>query len=221
MAIEVYWGSGSPYAWRVLLALQVKGIDYQSQIIEFSRKDQKSPAFLKMNPRGKVPVLKHDDFVVYESLAILHYLEDISPERPIFGTSPRQKARIMMSVCETSAYVEQPTVDVVRPIFSGEVGDRRDSMIAAADVLREEYALLNARLTGHRWLVDDEVSAADIVLYPHAAILLRALAKPVARGHDLRIAAFDEQFPAVIAWMSNVEALPGYDKTYPPHWRQT
>lgn len=220
MGIEVYWGSGSPFAWRVLLALEIKGIAYTSQLIEFSRKDQKSPSFLKMNPRGKVPVLKHDEFIVYESLAILRYLEDISPQRPIFGNSPQQRARIMMSVCETSAYLEQPTVDVVRPIFSGEVGERRDSMMAASGVLREEYALVNARLSGGSWLVDDELSAADIVLYPHAAILLRALGKPAARGHDLQIVPFDEQFPAVAAWMRRIEALPGYERTYPPHWRQ-
>jgi glutathione S-transferase len=220
MAIELFWGSGSPYAWRVLLALEVKGIEYSSQLIEFSRKDQKSPAFLRMNPRGKVPVLKHDEFIVYESLAILRYLEDISPQRPIFGGSPQHAARIMMSVCETSSYIEQPTVNVVQPIFSGDLGNRKDSAAAAADALREEYSLLNARLTGRQWLVDDAVSAADIVLYPHAAILRRALAKPAARGLDLRIEPFEEHFPAVVTWMRNVETLSGYEKTYPPHWRQ-
>jgi glutathione S-transferase len=220
MAIELFWGSGSPYAWRVLLALEIKAMQYTSQLIEFSRKDQKSPAFLRMNPRGKVPVLKHDEFIVYESLAIMRYLEDISPQRPIFGSSPRHAARIMMSICETSSYIEQPTVSVVQPIFSGEVGNKKDAATAAADVLREEYTLLNARLTGHQWLVDDAVSAADLVLYPHTAILLRALGKPAAHGLDLRIVPFEEHFPSIVAWMRNVQSLPGYDRTYPPHWRQ-
>ena len=41
MALEVYWGSGSPYAWRVLLALELKGVPYQSRLLEFSREEQR------------------------------------------------------------------------------------------------------------------------------------------------------------------------------------
>jgi len=39
MALEVYWGSGSPFAWRVLLTLEVKRLDYESELLEFSKGD--------------------------------------------------------------------------------------------------------------------------------------------------------------------------------------
>ncbi|EQD47332.1 protein containing Glutathione S-transferase, partial [mine drainage metagenome] len=71
MAIEVYWGSGSPYAWRVLLALEHKGLPYTAHLLQFSKQEHKSPHLLQMNPRGRVPVLKDGDYVCFESLAIL------------------------------------------------------------------------------------------------------------------------------------------------------
>ena len=47
--LDIYWGSGSPYAWRVLLALEIKQIPYTSHLIEFSKNQHKEPAFLAEN----------------------------------------------------------------------------------------------------------------------------------------------------------------------------
>ena len=220
MTIEVYWGSGSPFAWRGLLTLEVKRLQYVSHLLQFSKNEHKSPEFLGMNPRGKVPVVKDGDFVVYESLAIMKYLDDKHPEPSLFGRSPETSAQIMMSVCECVSYIETPIVNIVRPIFFGGIDDRREEMISAASVLREEYSLLNARLTGRRWVIGDSITAADIMLYPQTAVLLRALGKEQAAALDLKLMPLADRFPAVTQWMKNVEALPGYDKTYPPHWRQ-
>ncbi len=219
MALEVFWGSGSPFAWRVLLALEVKRLPYDSRLIQFSKREHKSPEFLRLNPRGKVPVLKDGEFVVYESLAIMKYLDDKYPAVRIFGEDPETSARIMMSVCECESYIEDPTEEVVRPIFSGNAVEQRDAIVSAANSLRDEYALLNAKLTGRQWLVGEAVTAADIVLYPQAAILMRALGKDAAAALDLKLAPLVDYFPAVSQWMRGVEALPGYDRTYPPHWR--
>ena len=93
MAIEVFWGSGSPFAWRVLLALEAKGLAYQSRLLEFSKGDSKTPEFLALNPRGQVPVLRDGGYVVYESIAILAYLERKYPEPPLFGATPKKPAR--------------------------------------------------------------------------------------------------------------------------------
>ena len=80
MAIEVFWGSGSPYAWRVLLALEYKRLPYVSHLLQFSKQEHKSQEMLSLNPRGRVPVLKDGDYVCFESLAILYYLDLKYPE---------------------------------------------------------------------------------------------------------------------------------------------
>ena len=71
MALEIWWGSGSPYSWRALLALEYKQLSYVSHLVQFAKQEHKAPALVKMNPRGRVPVLKDDDYVCFESLAIL------------------------------------------------------------------------------------------------------------------------------------------------------
>ena len=53
MAIELYWGSGSPFAWRVMLTLEVKGLKYESKLLEFSKGEHKTPAYLQLNPAGQ------------------------------------------------------------------------------------------------------------------------------------------------------------------------
>ena len=56
MAIDLWWGSGSPHSWRVMLALEHKRLPWTSHLLQLSRQDQKSPQMLAMNPRGRVPV---------------------------------------------------------------------------------------------------------------------------------------------------------------------
>ena len=75
MAIDFYWGSGSPPCWRVALALEFKGLKYNSHLLHFDRQEHKSPQMLVMNFRGRLPVLRDNDYVVFESLAILYYLD--------------------------------------------------------------------------------------------------------------------------------------------------
>ena len=83
MTIEVYWGSGSPFAWRVLLALEHKRLPYAAHLLQFSKQEHKSPQMLQLNPRGRVPVLKDGEYVCFESLAILYYLDLKYPDPPI------------------------------------------------------------------------------------------------------------------------------------------
>lgn len=73
--LTVYWGSGSPPCWRVLSALQEKGLKYKSQLITFDSGVLKTAPFLALNPRGLVPILVDGDVVITESLAILEWLE--------------------------------------------------------------------------------------------------------------------------------------------------
>ena len=52
MALELWWGSGSPYSWRALLALEFKELPYVSHQVQFAKQEHKSPQLVAMNPRG-------------------------------------------------------------------------------------------------------------------------------------------------------------------------
>ncbi len=72
------------------MALQHKGLPYESQLLHFDKQEHQSPQMLKINPRGRVPVLKDGDYVVFESVAVLYYLDVKYPQPPIFGPRPRR-----------------------------------------------------------------------------------------------------------------------------------
>ena len=57
MALTFYYGSGSPYAWKVWLALEHKGIPYEFKLLSFDAGDTKKPEFLQVNPRAQVPAI--------------------------------------------------------------------------------------------------------------------------------------------------------------------
>jgi glutathione S-transferase len=219
MALEVYWASGSPFSWRVLLTLEVKQLPYQSQLLTFSQREHKSPAYLALNPRGKVPTLKDGDFVLYESLAIMAYLDSAYPERPLFGSTPQEIGTIWRLVSEDLSYVCDPIGKVVGPLFFGSAGEKEAEIRAAATTIYDELTHVEAAVAQSPWLAGAAISAADIVVFPWMQMLLRAAAKEAAKPLKLEFLPFDARYPYLAAWIKRIEAIPGYERTYPPHWK--
>jgi glutathione S-transferase len=219
MPLDVYWGSGSPYSWRVLLALEYKRLQYTSHLLQFSKQEHKSPQMLALNFRGRVPVLKDGDYVVFESLAVLYYLDLKYPDPPIFGRSPEESGVIMRVICEYQAYTEEQLNKLVRAFFFTNTTHRRDELANAMHVVASEARSIEARLSKSDWVVGESFSAADIVIFPGLQMLLRALHKPEAKDLSSRFLPLDVNYPALARWIKRVEALPGYERTFPPHWR--
>ena len=219
MAIELYWGSGSPFAWRVMLTLELKRMPYESKLLEFSKEEQKTPAYLQLNPRGKVPTLKDGDFVLYESIAIMAYLDRKYPTPPIFGTTAEQTGLIWRSVLECESYLLSAGDKIVRPLFFGKGLENVNEIQAAADAIRRELKIIDERLGDSKWLVGAEISAADIAIFPAVQLLLRAAGKEAARPLDLGLMPLSKTFPNIARWINRIEELPNYQRTYPPHWR--
>jgi len=219
MAIELYWGSGSPFAWRVMLTLEVKGLAYQSKLLEFSKGEHKSADYLKLNPRGKVPTLKDGDFVIHESLAIMSYLDGKYPEPLLFGKTPEETGSIWRLLMECENSLVRASEKIVRPIFFGQGLDKVDEIQQSAQTVRQEFKLLDERLANRAWLVGEVVSAADIGVYPVIQLFLRAAAKQAAQAFHLGLLPLGQTYPQLAQWARRIEALPNYQRTYPPHWR--
>ncbi len=219
MSIEIYWFSGSPFAWRAILAAEVKGIDYTSRLIQASDGDHRKPEFLAMSPRGKVPVLRDGDFVVTESLAILAYLDRRFPEPPLFGRTPEETGQIWRLALDFENNSLGQFMNIIQPIFFDQVEEKREQVEAAADAVTHELARLEGRLKEQPWLAGEAVSAADIAIYPFVEAVLRAAGKPIAKTVPLRVLPFEQTYPALAAWRQRVGLLPGYERAYPPHWR--
>jgi glutathione S-transferase len=218
--LEVFWDSGSPYVWRVLLALQVKQVPYTSRRIQFSKDEHKTPEFLAMNPRGKIPVVRFGDFTLYESTAILAWLDREWSERPIFGRDPSEHGQIWRAVAEIEAYLQPEVVRMARlrmarAIYFDSV--ELEAVKTAAEATHTELGRIEGALG--QTMVGDQVSAADIVLLPAVQLILRAAGHERGVPLELGFLPLAERYPKLAAWLERMEALPGYDRTYPPHWR--
>ncbi len=220
MAIELFWGSGSPYSWRVQLALEYKRLPYESNLLQFSKQEHKSPRMLRMNPRGRVPVLKDGDFVVFESLACLLYLDRKYPEPPIFGRTPEEAGTIMRVICEFQSYAETHLMHIVSAMFFEKMDERLEEVTRAMQVVAGEARTIEGRLSRSDWLVGEHVSAADMVVFPGIMLLLRAMEKREAGELRSRFLPLETTYPAIARWIGRMAALPGYERTYPPHWRE-
>ncbi len=220
MALTLYWGSGSPFSWRVLLALQHKGIEYQSQLLHFDKQEHQSPQMLKMNPRGRLPVLKDGDYVIFESVAMLYYLDLKYPEPAIFGFGPEEAGVIMRVICEFQAYAEPAVQKIIAAIFADEVTGDIDALTDAMHVVAREARTIEGRLSKEEWIVGAHYSALDMVIFPWIQLLRRALDKSAAAELGARFLPMERNYPALARWIHRIEALPGYELTYPPHWRE-
>jgi glutathione S-transferase len=219
MAITLYWGSGSPYSWRVLLALEHKGLPYDSQLLHFDKQEHQSPQMLRMNPRGRLPVLRYGDYVVFESVAILYYLDLKHPDPPIFGTSPEEAGVIMRVICEFQAYAEPSVAKIIEAIFADRVTDDIDALTDAMHVVAREARTIEGRLSKEQWIVGTKYTALDMVIFPWIQLLRRALNRESAAELRARFLPMERNYPALARWIGRIEALPGYARTYPPHWR--
>ena len=184
----------------MLLALEYKRLAYTSHLLQFSKQEHKSPQMLAMNFRGRVPVLKDGDYVVFESLAILYYLDRKYPDPPLFGRSPEEAGVIMRVICEYQAYAEEHVMKIVNAFFS------QPAIRAVTMSSRNRCTWWRAKRAPSKrgspksdWVVGETVSAADIVIFPGLQMLLRALHKPEAGDFSSRFLPLDVNYPALAA----------------------
>jgi glutathione S-transferase len=214
MPIVLYYGSGSPYAWRVQLALEHKALPYELKVLSFSAGDTRKPEFLALNPRHRVPVLVDGDFVLYESNAIVEYLDEAYPATgaPLFPGDARMRALARRMIMEVDGYF----YDAIDPLSTqafGKKPEERDPQ-AIADgrkALVDEIVLFTKSIRGE-FLVGP-LSAADFALYPLVAFFKRC---------ELKLPDLDADgmlTPEIRAWKARIEALPYFEKTIPPHWK--
>jgi glutathione S-transferase len=215
MALDFYHGHGSPYSWRVWLALELKAIPYELKVLSFAAGDTKKPEFVAINPRHQVPTIVDDGFALWESIVILEYLDErFATGIKLYPGDARNRARVRRLAAEAAEYLGAEGIDPITTEYFGKDGAAPDEeKIARARArLAEELATFSRELRG-KFLAGDAPSAADLVLYPWIGYVKRI----TARKPESKLV---EVIPASLAeWAKRVEALPFFDKTFPPHWK--
>lgn len=90
LVLHGYWRSGTSYRTRI--ALNIKGLRYEQVTHDLRRGEQRSEAYLALNPQGLVPALETDTAVLTQSGAIIEWLEERYPEPPLLPADPDDRA---------------------------------------------------------------------------------------------------------------------------------
>ncbi|HST00470.1 MAG TPA: glutathione S-transferase family protein [Usitatibacter sp.] len=213
MALDFYHGHGSPYSWRVWLALEAKGIPYNLKVLSFDKKETTQPEFVALNPRHTVPTIVDDGYALWESLAILEYLDERFGSGPrLYPGDAKAKARVRRLMRELEDYLGKPIDTVVEEYFWKEnAAPDKEKVDAARASVMSELDYFAKELRG-KFIAGDEPCAADFVLYPMLGYCWRVtFRKPESNLDNLPAALVD--------YKKRIEALPYFDKTFPPHWR--
>jgi maleylacetoacetate isomerase len=92
--MKLYGYFRSSAAFRVRIALNLKGLDYEQAAIHLRRNDQSKPAYLGVNPQGLVPALDDGGAILIQSLAIIEYLDETYPDPPLLPQDRSDRARV-------------------------------------------------------------------------------------------------------------------------------
>lgn len=210
MALEFYYASGSPYGWRVWLALEHKAIPHEVKTLSFDAGDIETPAFTAINPRQRIPAIVDDGFALYESAAIVEYLEDKWPREPrVFASDVRGRALQRRLIQEADQYVN-PAMHLVFDAVGDEGTGKK--VAEARKALLEELARWDGFIAGD--FIAGPLSAVDFTLFPMLALVHRLAARRAPALTEGGLGG-----PKLAAWMKRMEALPVMQKTWPPHWR--
>jgi len=168
--VKMYGNWRSAAAFRVRIALNLKGITYEEVFLDLDAGDQHKPDFLAVNPQGAVPALFDGDGPpLTQSLAILDYLEETRPDQPLLPEEPRARARAR-SLAQVVACDTHPLyVPRVRTFLMENYGLPRERML---EFLRNAFTTglktLETRLSTEagtgRFCQGDAVSHADLCL---------------------------------------------------------
>ncbi|UFZ06595.1 glutathione S-transferase family protein [Bradyrhizobium ontarionense] len=201
---------GSPFGRSVLIALEEKGAPYR--LAALAPGESKSPEHLARHPFGRVPVLEHDGFMLYETQAILRYLDRVLPEPGLTPADVRQAARMDQVMNVSDWYLFQGVCNVIifqrviGPQFFGTVADEaaiERAMPQARTVIAELSRLLGER----PFMVGEALSLADLQAAPQASFL----------SQTPEWTQLTAEHPNLVAWIDRLEARPSFRST---SWEQ-
>jgi len=183
-------------------------------VLSFSAGDTRKPEFVALNPRHRVPVIVDGDFVLFESNAIMEYLDDAYPASGsrLYPGDARTRALVRRLIMEVDNYFDEAVDPLTTQAFSRKPEERDPKEIAASRAaVIDELAYFTKAMRGD--FLAGPLSAADFTFYPYISYLPRC---------ELKLPDLDADgmlTPELRAWKSRVERLPFFDKTIPPHWK--
>ncbi|MEX2242180.1 MAG: glutathione S-transferase family protein [Burkholderiales bacterium] len=174
----ILYGPGySTYTRTSRLTLEEKGVRYRLVEVDFLRGANKTPEHLSRHPFGKVPVLDHGDLRLYETAAIIDYIDSAFPGTALQPKDARAHARMLQVIGIVVSYLYAPMVGqiLVERMIKPLLGQPTDQSAVDAGIrrVRKSLGVLEQLVEGPGFLIEGSVSLADLYLVPMWAYFLQ------------------------------------------------
>ncbi|MGX9429482.1 MULTISPECIES: glutathione S-transferase family protein [Bradyrhizobium] len=208
--LKLYQSSASPNSRRVRIYLAERGICATTVPVDLGAKEQFSSAYAAINPRRVVPTLVlADGTAIGEVQAIFRYLDEAYSDRPIGGTTPKEKALVAMWERRMEQEGFAAVMETVRNNAKGLAGraisgphgyDQIPALVERGALrIRDFYADLEGRLAANSLVAGETFSTADITAVVTVDFATKALSMPIPDNHT-----------ATRRWYDAVSARPGF-----------
>ncbi|HKS56994.1 MAG TPA: maleylacetoacetate isomerase [Steroidobacteraceae bacterium] len=205
--MKLYTFFRSSAAFRVRIALNLKGLQYESLPKAFARNEHRAPEYLALNPQGLIPALATDGVVLSQSLAIIEYLNERHPTPPLLPDDPIDRARVrsmaMAIACEIHPLNNLRVLNYLRDSLRQDdegVGTWYRHWVGEG--FRGLEAQAREFSAKGRYCFGDAVSIADVLLVPQMFN---------ARRFKTDLAPF----PTLVGISTHLEALPAFAAARP------
>jgi glutathione S-transferase len=192
MGLKLYYHPLSTYSRRVRIAFAEKQIPHELVVVDMAARRHREQPYLSLNPYGRVPTLEEDGFVLFESTAILNYLEATRPTPPFLPADAHGRALVDMHMKLCDLQLTRHTGTIIFPKrFLPKEKWNTGAMAEAKTEIEKHFAILSLHLGGRTYLVAEQFTLADICYIPFLEFLpLMEITPPTA------IAAWSERLLA-------------------------
>jgi len=198
-----YWRSSAAY--RVRIALKLKGIDYESRQIDLREGEQNSTDYRAINPFGLVPMLDIDGHQLTQSLAILNYLDLRYPSRPLIPAVAAERAHVVSMSLAIACDIHPLNNLRVLKYLKDELGHSQDQVDAwYRHWISERLPALEtlAAPQAGKFLFGDGPTGADVLLVPQLYN---------ARRYDVPL----DDYPTLLRAEENANKLEAFAAAHP------
>lgn len=205
--VTLYGARYSVYVRAVLMVLESKGVSYDLDPVDIFSAAEDLAAYRKLHPFGRIPALRHGDFILYETAAINRYVDEAFLGPRLQPAQAQNRARMTQIMSMTDCYAYRPLVwDVyVERVSNPQEGKPTDEALIAAALpkARIYFKALHYLMGRQAFLADEAPTLADFHAAPVFGYFLEA---PEGR-------ATLKEFPRILSWWERVSALPAWKTT--------